>query len=105
MFAELRQVVCDSVGCPRGLPHRSRATQGLPAPIKAIYRSCRFTLSCRDVQELPLECGISVAHETVRACRVRFGPDIAEQLRSRVARRGRTWHADEMRVVINEAVH
>lgn len=71
----------------------------------AIYLYHRFSLSYRDVQELLFERAIAVSHETVRAWCIRFGPDTAEQLRSRGFRRGRTWHADEMHVVINGIVH
>ncbi len=66
----------------------------------AVYLYHCFLLSCRDVQELLFERGIDVSHETVRAWCGRFGPNMAEVLRHRKPRRGRTWHLDEMRMVV-----
>ncbi|CAA9558915.1 MAG: Transposase [uncultured Truepera sp.] len=66
----------------------------------AVYLYHRFLLSYRDVQELLFERGIDVSHETVRVWCATFGPDLAEALRHRSPRRGRTWHLDEMRVVL-----
>ncbi len=66
----------------------------------AVYLYHRFLLSYRDVQELLFERGINVSHETVRVWCAKFGPDMAEALRHRKPRRGRTWHLDEMRVVL-----
>lgn len=71
----------------------------------AVYLYHRFLLSYRDVQELLFERGIDISHETVRAWCLRFGPDMAEALRNRKPRRGRTWHLDEMRVVVGGVVH
>ena len=71
----------------------------------AVYLYHRFLLSYRDVQELLFERGIEVSHETVRAWCMRFGPDLAEALRHRKPRRGRSWHLDEMRVVVGGVVH
>ena len=59
----------------------------------------------RDVQELLFKRGIDISHETVRAWCARFGPDLAEALRHRRPRWGRTWHLDEMRVVVGGTVH
>jgi len=70
----------------------------------AVYLYHRFLLSYRDVQELLFERGIDVSHETVRAWCGHFGPDFAEALRHRKPRRGRTWHLDEMRVVVGGVV-
>lgn len=71
----------------------------------AIYLYHRFLLSYRDVQELLFERGVDISHETIRAWCVRFGPDLAEALRKRRLRRGRTWPLDEMRVVVGGTVH
>ena len=73
-----------------------------PKPIisYAVYLYHRFLLSYRDVQELLFERGIKVSHETIRAWCAKFGPDLAEALRHRKPRRGRSWHLDEMRVVV-----
>jgi putative transposase len=71
----------------------------------AVYLYHRFLLSYRDVQELLFERGIDVSHETVRVWCAKFGPDMAEALRHRKSRRGRSWHLDEMRVVVGGVVH
>ena len=71
----------------------------------AVYLYHRFLLSYRDVQELLFERGIDVSHETVRVWCAKFGPDLAEALRHRKPRRGRSWHLDEMRVVIGGVAH
>jgi len=66
----------------------------------AVYLYHRFLLSYRDVQELLFERGIDVSHETIRVWCAKFGPDLAEALRHRKPRRGRSWHLDEMRVMV-----
>jgi len=71
----------------------------------AVYLYHRVLLSYRDVQELLFERGIDVSHETIRAWCARFGSDLAEALRHRKPRRGRTWHLDEMRVVLSGVTH
>jgi transposase-like protein len=43
----------------------------------------RFTLSFRDVEDLLAERGIEVSFETIRQWAMRFGPEIARDLRSR----------------------
>ena len=65
----------------------------------------RFLLSLRDVQELLLERGVVVSHETIRAWCERFGPDYARRLRSRRPRPGDRWHLDEVFVKINGKQH
>ena len=57
------------------------------------------------MQELLFERGVDISHEMVRAWCARFGPDIAEALRRHKPRRGRSWHLDEMRVVVGGVVH
>lgn len=59
-----------------------------------------FLLSYRDVQELLFERGVDISHETLRVWCGKFGPDMAEVLRHRKPKRGRTWHLDEMRVIV-----
>lgn len=70
----------------------------------AVYLYHRFLLSYRDVQELLFERGVNVSHETVRAWCSRFGPDMAEALKHRRSKRGRTWHLDEMRVTLGGTI-
>jgi putative transposase len=71
----------------------------------AVYLYHRLPISYRDVQELLFKRGIDVSHETVRAWCVKFGPDLAEALRHRKPKRGRVWHLDEMRIVMDGVVH
>jgi len=46
----------------------------------------RFCLSFRDVQELMLERGIEVSHETIRLWTLKFGAEYARRLRRREGR-------------------
>ena len=105
-MSRLRQVVLTKVGC--GVSDASECPKGFRFPkgviSYAVYLYHRFLLSYRDVQELLFERGIDISHETVRAWCARFGPDIAEALRRRKPRRGRSWHLDEMRVVVGGVV-
>ena len=71
----------------------------------AVYLYHRFLLSYRDVQELLFKRGVDVSHETIRVWCTKFGSDLAEALRHRKPRRGRTWHLDEMRVVMGGVTH
>jgi transposase-like protein len=60
----------------------------------------RFTLSFRDVEELPAEQGIAVTYETVRRWVLTFGPAISRRLRARRPKPHSRWHLDEMVVSI-----
>ena len=70
----------------------------------AVYLYHRFLLSYCDVQEPLFERGSDVSHETVRVWCAKFGPDLAEALRYRKPRRDRSWHLDEMRLVVGGVV-
>jgi putative transposase len=61
----------------------------------------RFSLSLRDVEELMLERGIEVSHETIHQWTRRFGPAYAAELRCRRPQPGDKWHLDEVFVKIN----
>ncbi|WP_237409347.1 IS6 family transposase [Streptomyces sp. M2CJ-2] len=61
----------------------------------------RFPLSFREAEELLLERGVTVSHETVRRWCAKFGQTYANGLRRRRARPGDTWHLDEVFVRIN----
>jgi putative transposase len=61
----------------------------------------RFSLSFRDVEEMMLQRGIVVSHETVRQWCAKFGQTYANALRRRRARPGDTWHLDEVFLTIN----
>jgi putative transposase len=61
----------------------------------------RFPLSFREVEELMLERGVLVSHETVRRWCAKFGQAYANGLRRRRPRPGDKWHLDEVFVKIN----
>jgi putative transposase len=81
--------VSDASECPKGFRFPKAVIY------HAVYLYHRFLLSYRDVQELLFKRGIDVSHETVRAWCAKFGPNMAETLRRRKPRRGRSWHLDE----------
>ncbi|WP_055628187.1 IS6 family transposase [Streptomyces hirsutus] len=60
----------------------------------------RFPLSFREVEELMLQRGVLVSHETVRRWCGTFGQQYANALRRRL-RPGDTWHLDEVFIKIN----
>ncbi len=64
-----------------------------------------FPLSQRDVQELLLERGIVVSHETLRQWNIKFAPLLTEELRHREPRRGSRWHLDEVCVPVGGVKH
>src|SRR5258705_4615763 len=55
----------------------------------AVWLYLRFTLSYRDVEELPAERGLDISYESVRSWVLKFGPAIA-----RGVRRGRARASD-----------
>ncbi|MFF9691419.1 IS6 family transposase [Streptomyces sp. NPDC014623] len=61
----------------------------------------RFPLSFREVEELMLERGVLVSHETVRRWCAKFGQAYANGLRQRRPRSGDKWHLDEIFIKIN----
>ena len=58
----------------------------------------RFPLSLREVQEMMLQRGIVVSHETIRQWCTTFGQTYANGLRRRRARPGDKWHLDVARL-------
>jgi transposase-like protein len=62
-------------------------------------------LSLREVQEMMLERGIIISHETVRQWCAKFGQTYANGLRRRRARPGDTWHLDEVFIKIGGKTH
>lgn len=66
----------------------------------AVWLYLRFSLSLRAVEEMLLERGVEVSHETLRRWVAKFGPLIARGLRRRQARSGDVWHLDEVWVSI-----
>jgi putative transposase len=65
----------------------------------------RFPLSFRDVEEVMLQRGIVVSHETVRQRSVKFGQTYANGLGRRRPRPGDKWHLDEVFIKINGKTH
>ncbi|MGY4920678.1 IS6 family transposase [Streptomyces sp. 900116325] len=61
----------------------------------------RFPLSYREVEEVMLERGVIVSHETVRRWCRKFGQAYANALRRRRPGPGDTWHLDEVFIKIN----
>ncbi|MFF8619129.1 IS6 family transposase [Streptomyces sp. NPDC015350] len=61
----------------------------------------RFPLSFREVEELMLQRGVIVSHETVRRWCMKFGQAYANGLRRRQSRPRDKWHLDEVFVKIN----
>ncbi|MGW2248030.1 IS6 family transposase [Streptomyces hirsutus] len=61
----------------------------------------RFPLSFREVEELMLQRGVLVSHETVRRWCLKFGQAYANGLRRRRPRPGGKWHLDEVFIKVN----
>jgi transposase-like protein len=61
----------------------------------------RFPLSFREVEEVMLERGVVVSHETVRRWCAKFGQAYAGALRRQQPRPGDKWHVDEVFIKIN----
>jgi putative transposase len=59
----------------------------------------------REVQEMMLQRGIVVSHETIRQWGVTFGQTYANALRRRRGRPGDKWHLDEVIITINSRHH
>ncbi|MBL3670749.1 IS6 family transposase [Streptomyces sp. M2CJ-2] len=83
----------------------SPSDQGHRYPVEVIshcvWLYVRFPLSFREVEELMLQRGVIVSHETVRRWCAKFGQVYANGLRRRQPRPGDTWHLDEVFLKIN----
>ena len=66
----------------------------------SILLYARFTLSFRDVEEMPAERGLEVSYETIRRWLLKFGTVIAANLLRTRPRPSDHWHLDEMVIVI-----
>jgi len=66
----------------------------------AVWLYARFSLSFRDVEDLLAERGLDISHETVRRWFLKFGKQIASNLRRTRPLPGDYWHLDEMVIVI-----
>src|ERR1700761_9594852 len=62
----------------------------------AVWLYFRFTLSLRDVEELLAQRGIDVSYETIRCWTIKFGPQIARNLKRKRPCPSPRWHLDEM---------
>jgi putative transposase len=71
----------------------------------AVWRSFRFLLSDRDVEELLAERGIKVSYETIRRWCRKFGATYADGVRRRRPRPGDKWHVDEVQLKSNGKQH
>ncbi|MCP3770111.1 IS6 family transposase [Streptomyces sp. MAR25Y5] len=66
-----------------------------------VWLYSRFPFSFREVEELMLQRGILVPHETVRRSCIKLGQAYANGLRRRRPRPGDKWHPDEVLLKIN----
>ena len=62
----------------------------------AVWLYFRFTLSFRDVEEMLAARGIDVSYETIRCWTIKFGPQIARNLKRRRPAPSPRWHLDEV---------
>jgi len=62
----------------------------------AVLLYFRFTLSFRDVEELLAQRGVDVTYEAIWRWTIKFGPQIAKNLRSKRLSVSPRWHLDEM---------
>jgi len=62
----------------------------------ALWLYFRFTLSFRDVEEMLAARGIDVSYETIRCWTIKFGPQIARNLKRKRPAPSPRWHLDEV---------
>ena len=65
-----------------------------------VWLYLRFTLSCRDIEDLLVGQRLDMSHETIRRWMLKFGPLLAGQLRRTRPRPTSEWHLDEILVQI-----
>lgn len=73
--------------------------------IHAVWLYAKFTLSCRDVEDLLAERGLDVSYEPVCLSFLKLGNQIASRLRSKQPPPGDHWHLDEMVIVMRGKRH
>jgi hypothetical protein len=66
----------------------------------AVWLYVRFTLSCRDLEDLLAERGLDVSYETARRWVLKFGPLFAREHRRRRPRPASGRHLDEIAMMI-----
>ena len=88
-------IIC-RVGLPEGLLVGTVSYRGFRFPTEIISHCVwlyhRFDVSLRDIEELMLERGIGVTHETIHQWTRRSGPAYASALRHRRPKPGDKWH-------------
>jgi len=62
----------------------------------AVWLYFRFTLSFRDVEEMMAQRGIELSYETVRCWTIKFGPQIARNLKRKRPPPSCRWNLDEV---------
>ena len=68
---------------------------------RAVRMYFRFSLSFRDAEELMIDRGIDVSHETIRRWVEKFGSQYAKRIKSRSENPSPVWHLDEVYTKIN----
>ena len=71
----------------------------------AVWLYFRFPLSLRLVEELLVERGITVSHETIRCWAKKFGPQYAQLLKRKPPSQSDVWHLDEVVISIAGKKH
>jgi putative transposase len=66
----------------------------------AVWLYFRFPLSLRMIEEMLAARGILISHETVRQWAMKFGQNLARQMRRRQPMPGDKWHLDEVAINI-----
>jgi putative transposase len=76
--------------------HRRYARHRFPAEVisHVVWLYFRFPLNLRVVEEMLAARGIEVSHETVRQWALKFGQDVANQIRRGLPAPGDMWHID-----------
>jgi transposase-like protein len=59
-----------------------------------VWLCFRFALSLRDVEDLPAQRGIEVGYGTIRCWTIKFGRQIARNLKRRRPAPSQRWHQD-----------
>lgn len=62
----------------------------------AVWLYFRFTLSFRDVEEMLAQRGVDVSYETIRCWTIKFGPQIARNLKRKRPAPSLRWHLGEV---------
>jgi transposase-like protein len=89
---------------------RCAVVHGVPVPGGGHQSLCMavspaFPLSFREAEEMMMERGVVVSHETIRQWCRKFGQTYANGLRRRRPRPGDKWHLDEVFIKINGKTH